>query len=96
MTRCVAVEAQTLFENSQPIPILPLHYVQVVRQSGVGREFWRLAKFVERIYVYLILWRLTVGTGDRTIYEIVDIIRLQRTRFVLLAWFCIQIVHHEW
>lgn len=59
-----------MFENSQLIPIPPLHCVQVVRRSGVvgniGSEFWRLANFVERIYVYLILWRLTVGTGDRT------------------------------
>lgn len=70
----VAIEAQTMFENSQPIPIPPLHCVQVVRRSGVvgniGNEFWRLANLVERIYVYLILWRLTVGTGDRTgLYE---------------------------
>jgi len=94
-TRWIAVEAQTLFENSQPIPILPLHYAEVVRQSGVGREFWRLAKFVERIYVYLILWRLTVGTGDRTVYEIVDIIHLQRTLCSFGVALCVQIVHHE-
>lgn len=66
----VVVKAQTTFENSQPIPIPPLHCVQVVQRSDVagevGSEFWRPARFVERIYVYLILWRLTVGTGDRT------------------------------
>jgi len=59
-----------MFENSQPIPISPLHCAQVVRRSGVvddvGGEFWRPASFVERIYVYLILWRLAAGTGDRT------------------------------
>jgi len=63
-------------ENSQPIPIPPLQCVQVVQRSGiageVGSEFWRPARFVERIYVYLILWRLTVPEME-PVYEIVDV-----------------------
>jgi len=87
------VVVQTTFENSQPISIPLLQCVQVVQRSGiageVGSEFWRLARFVERIYVYLILWRLTVGTGDGT--GLRDSRRLQRTLYSLDAFICIQI-----
>jgi len=63
---------------------------EVVRRSGVvddvGGEFWRAASFVERIYVYLILWRLAAGTRDRTyVYDIVNVTRPNNEGFVLLV-----------